>query len=61
VTTGEKTFNWLLDTGAAVTCMNAKRFRQAFLENDISYYIKEKEVLLQTDQKLILWVFLSYQ
>jgi hypothetical protein len=30
VTTGDKTFNWLFDTGAAVTCMNANSFRQAF-------------------------------
>ena len=30
MTTGEKTFNWLFDTGAAVTCMNANSFRQAF-------------------------------
>jgi hypothetical protein len=27
---GEKFFNWLFDTGAAVTCMNANSFRQAF-------------------------------
>ncbi len=31
VTTGDKTFKWLFDTGAAVTCMNANSFRQAFL------------------------------
>jgi len=30
VTTGDKTFNWLFDTGAAVTCMNANSFWQAF-------------------------------
>jgi hypothetical protein len=30
VTTGDKTFDWLFDTGAAVTCMNANSFRQAF-------------------------------
>jgi hypothetical protein len=30
VTMGEKTFNWLFDTGAAITCMNANSFRQAF-------------------------------
>jgi hypothetical protein len=30
VTTGDKTFNWLFDTGAAITCMNANSFRQAF-------------------------------
>ncbi len=30
VTTGEKTFKWLFDTGAAVACMNANSFRQAF-------------------------------
>ena len=30
VTTGEKTFNWLFDTGAAVTCMNANSFKEAF-------------------------------
>jgi hypothetical protein len=30
VTTGDKTFNWLFDTGAAFTCMNANSFRQAF-------------------------------
>ena len=30
VTTGETTFNWLFDTGAAITCMNANSFRQAF-------------------------------
>ena len=30
VTTGEKTFNWLFDTGAAITCMNANSFREAF-------------------------------
>jgi len=30
VTTGDTTFNWLFDTGAAITCMNANSFRQAF-------------------------------
>ena len=30
VTTGDKTFNWLFDTGAAITCMNANSFWQAF-------------------------------
>ena len=30
VTTGNTTFNWLFDTGAAITCMNANSFRQAF-------------------------------
>jgi hypothetical protein len=30
VTTGKKTFNWLLDTGAAITCMNADSFRECF-------------------------------
>ncbi len=31
VTTGDKTFSWLFDTGAAISCMNANSFRQAFL------------------------------
>jgi hypothetical protein len=30
VTMGNKTFNWLFDTGAAITCMNANSFRQSF-------------------------------
>jgi hypothetical protein len=30
VTTGNKTFNWLFDTGAAITCMNADSFREYF-------------------------------
>jgi hypothetical protein len=30
VTTGDKTFNWLFDTGTAVTCMNANSFKEAF-------------------------------
>jgi hypothetical protein len=30
VTTCDTTFNWLFDTGAAITCMNANSFRQAF-------------------------------
>jgi len=30
VTMGNTTFNWLFDTGAAITCMNANSFRQAF-------------------------------
>jgi hypothetical protein len=30
VPTGTKTFNWLFDTGAAITCMNADSFRDAF-------------------------------
>jgi hypothetical protein len=30
VTTGKKTFNWLFDTGAAITCMNADSFRESF-------------------------------
>ncbi len=30
VTTGDKTFNWLFDTGAAITCMNTNSFLQAF-------------------------------
>jgi len=29
VTTGNKTFNWLFDTGAAITCMNADSFRES--------------------------------
>jgi hypothetical protein len=33
VTTGEKMFNWLFDTGAAITCMNANSFQQAFNGN----------------------------
>jgi hypothetical protein len=33
VTTDEKTFNWLFDTGAAITCMNANIFRQVFQVN----------------------------
>jgi hypothetical protein len=31
VTTGDITFNWLLDTGAAVTNINSNNFWQAFL------------------------------
>jgi hypothetical protein len=31
VTKGDKTFTWLFDTGAAITCMNANSFWQAFL------------------------------
>ncbi len=30
VTTGKKTINWLFDTGAAITCINADSFRDAF-------------------------------
>ena len=30
MTTGKKTFNWLFDTGAAITCMNADSFRESF-------------------------------
>jgi len=30
VTTGKTSFNWLFDTGAAITCMNADSFRDAF-------------------------------
>ena len=30
VTTGKKTFNWLFDTGAAITCMNADSFRESY-------------------------------
>jgi Retroviral aspartyl protease len=30
VTTSDKTFNWLSDTGAAITCMNSNSFCQAF-------------------------------
>jgi hypothetical protein len=30
VTTGTKTFNWLFDMGAAITCMNANSFIDAF-------------------------------
>ncbi len=30
VTTGKKTFNWLFDTGATITCMNADSFRESF-------------------------------
>jgi hypothetical protein len=33
VTTGEKTFGWLFDTGAAITCMNASSFRETFETN----------------------------
>jgi hypothetical protein len=30
VTTGKKTFNWLFDTGTAITCMNADSFWESF-------------------------------
>jgi Retroviral aspartyl protease len=30
VTMGDTTFNWLFDTGAAITCIYANSFRQAF-------------------------------
>jgi hypothetical protein len=30
VTTGKKAFNWLFDTGAAITCMNADSFWESF-------------------------------
>jgi hypothetical protein len=30
MTTGKKTFNWLFNTGAAITCMNAGSFRESF-------------------------------
>jgi hypothetical protein len=30
VTTGQKTFNWLFNTSAAITCMNADSFRESF-------------------------------
>jgi hypothetical protein len=30
VTLGKKTFNWLFDTVAAITCMNADSFRESF-------------------------------
>jgi hypothetical protein len=33
VTTGNKTFNWLFDMGAAITCMNADSFRESFGHN----------------------------
>jgi hypothetical protein len=33
VTTGNKTFNWLFDTGAAITCMNADSFCDSFGHN----------------------------
>jgi len=29
VTMGKKTFHWLFDTGAAITCMNADSFRES--------------------------------
>jgi hypothetical protein len=30
VTTGKTSFNWLFNTGAAIKCMNADSFREAF-------------------------------
>ncbi len=30
LTVGDTTLNWLFDTGATITCMNANSFRQAF-------------------------------
>jgi hypothetical protein len=30
MTTGDKTFNWLFNIGAAIMCMNANNFQQAF-------------------------------
>jgi hypothetical protein len=30
VTTGKTNFNWLFNNGAAITCMNADSFREAF-------------------------------
>ncbi len=36
-TTGTTTFNWLFDTGAAITCMNADSFREALDILDLNY------------------------
>jgi hypothetical protein len=47
VTTGNTTFNWLFDTGAAITCMNANSFRQAFKNSRPKKSLTEMVVLQQ--------------
>jgi hypothetical protein len=44
VTTGAKTFSWLYDTGAAVTCMSADSFRDSFKTTSQSFSEKNKVV-----------------
>ncbi len=51
VTMGDTMFKWLFDMGAAITCMNANSFHQAFKDNKPGLIQKETDVLWQTDQK----------
>ena len=48
VTTGNTTFNWLFDTGAAIPCMNANSFRQSLKTLDQKKSLTEMVVLQQT-------------
>jgi hypothetical protein len=49
VTTGEKTFNWLFNMGASITCMNANSFNDTFNNGKPKLIKLIKVVLLQTE------------
>jgi hypothetical protein len=51
VTMGNKTFNWLFDTGAAITCMNANSFCDSFNHSRPKLLKKVLVVSLLTVQK----------
>ncbi len=51
VKAGDKTFSWLLDTGAAVTCMNKQSFELAFGQSKPKQISKPQSVWLPQGTK----------
>jgi len=45
VRAGNKTFSWLFDTGAAVTCMNKESFDLALTAKVVLTYLKTTKLL----------------
>jgi hypothetical protein len=51
VTTGNQTFNWLFDTGAAITCMNPNSFQESLGHSKPKLLKKVPAALQQMGQK----------
>ncbi len=59
VTTGKTSFNWLFDTGAAITCMSADSFRDAYVTKNPDWLKRVQVVSKPTDLEWNLWAFLK--
>ncbi len=64
VKAGDKTFSWLFDTGAAVTCMNKQSFDLAFGHQNRNRSLNLKAVLPLQETKCLpmaytKWTYLS--